>query len=73
MSMGDWIVVETLCRCGHPGSDHEGGDCAYGWTDEPDELDEDACACVGFVPWTDVVRPPSVSREAVERFRAALG
>lgn len=34
-----------MCECGHPESDHEWTDCAYGWTNEPDE--DEACDCVG--------------------------
>lgn len=33
-----------VCECGHPESDHEMVDCAYGWTGEPDEA---PCECVG--------------------------
>lgn len=36
---------EYVCNeCGHPKSDHEEGDCAYGWSGEPDE---EPCECVG--------------------------
>jgi hypothetical protein len=41
------IVVGTYCECGHPKSDHDGGDCAYGWSGEPDEAE--ACSCQQFV------------------------
>ena len=44
----NWITVGEYCECDHPKSDHDtaGQECAYGWTDEPDE---EPCDCLGYV------------------------